>query len=58
MTICRACEAGLPLIWDVQGRKYMHDAPGLCMTPCDRIEAREWRTRDVASDRGEDQRGR
>ena len=59
MTSCRACAAGLPLIWDVQGRKYMHDAPGLCMTPCDRIEARVRRVRDVASDRGnEDQRGR
>lgn len=56
---CGACAAGLPLIWDVQGKRYMHDAPGLLMTVCDRIAAREQRVRDIANDRGnEDQRGR
>lgn len=56
---CRACEAGLPLIWNVQSRRMMHEAPGLSCVPCDRIKVHDRRQRDVASDRGnEDQRGR
>lgn len=56
---CALCRAGIPLIWWVQGRKYVHEAPGLSVEPCAVLEARERRARDVASDRGnEDQRGR
>ncbi len=56
---CAACRAGLPLIWFVQGKKYMHEAPGLSVTPCAVLEERERRARDIANDRGnEDQRGR
>lgn len=36
---CRACELGIPMIWFVQGKKYMHEAPGLSVTSCERIEA-------------------
>ena len=56
---CRACRAGLPLVWHVQSKKYMHEAPGLSVTSCTRIDARERKDRDIANDRGnEDQRGR
>lgn len=56
---CRACEAGLPLVWHVQSRKTMHEGQGLSVIPCERIEAHERRQRDVASERGnEDGRGR
>jgi hypothetical protein len=56
---CRACEAGLPLVWHVQSRRTMHEAQGLSVVTCKRIEARERRQRDIANDRGnEDQRGR
>ena len=49
---CQACRAGLPIIWHVQSKKYMHEAPGLSVTSCKVIDAR-------ANDRGnEDQRGR
>ena len=57
--LCRACAAGLPLVWHVQSRRTMHEAPGLSVEPCARIEAHQRRQRDVAADRGnEDQRGR
>ena len=56
---CRACSAGLPIVWHVQSKKYMHEAQGLSVTSCARIDARDRRARDIASDRGaEDQRGR
>lgn len=56
---CRACDAGLPMIWCVQSKKYMHEAQGLSVTPCAVIEAREQRARDIANDRGnENFRGR
>lgn len=56
---CRACIAGLPLVWHVQSRKTMHLAQGLSVVSCKRIDARERQARDIASDRGnEDQRGR
>ena len=51
---CRACAAGLPIIWQVQSRKYMHEVPGLSVTSCARIDARERRARDIANDRGND----
>lgn len=55
---CRACDAGLPLVWCVQSRKTVH-LRGLATFSCKRIEAREQRVRDIANDRGnEDQRGR
>lgn len=55
---CRACDAGLPIVWYVQGKKYAH-LRGLEVISCDRLDARDRRARDVASDRGnEDQRGR
>jgi hypothetical protein len=56
---CKACRARIPLIWNVQSRRMMHDTPGLMPTQCDRIADHERRQRDVASDRGtEDGRGR
>ena len=56
---CRACDAGLPLVWHVQSKKTMHLAQGLSVTSCTRIDAREQRARDIANDRGnEDQRDR
>ena len=56
---CAACRAGLPLIWWVQGKKYMHEAQGLSVTSCEVLEDRERRAKDIASDRGnDDQRGR
>ena len=55
--VCQACRAGLPLVWCVQSKKTMHQAQGLSVTTCARIEERERRARDVASGR-EDQRGR
>jgi hypothetical protein len=59
MSDCKACDAGLPLIWHVQSCKTMHLAQGLSVTPCARIDAHEQRQRDVANDRGnEEGRGR
>lgn len=56
---CRACRAGLPIVWHVQSKKYVHAAQGLSVTPCAAIDAREQRAKDVVNDRGnEDQRGR
>jgi len=56
---CAACRAGLPMIWHVQSKKYMHEDQGLSVTPCAVLEERERRTRDIAGDRGnEDQHGR
>ena len=56
---CPACTAGLPIIWHVQSKKYMHEAPGLSVTSCKRVDAREQRARDIANDRtNEDQHGR
>lgn len=57
---CRACLAGMPIIWHVQSKKYMHIAPGLSVTSCAVIDdAREQRARDIANDRGNDNfRGR
>lgn len=56
---CRACTAGLPLVWHVQSRKTMHLAQGLSVVSCQRIDAREQRARGIANDRGnENQRGR
>ena len=56
---CRACAAGLPMIWCVQSKKYMHEEAGLSVTSCKRIDAREQRARDIANDRGnENFRGR
>ena len=56
---CRACVSDLPLVWSVQDKKTMHLAPGLCLEPCKRLDAREQRAKDIANDRGnEDQRGR
>ena len=56
---CSACAAGLPLVWHVQSKKTMHLAPGLSVTSCKRLDAREQRARDIANDRAnEDQRGR
>lgn len=55
---CRACEAGLPLVWCVQSRRTVH-LRGLATFPCARIEAHTRRARDIANDRrNEDQRGR
>lgn len=56
---CRACRAGLPLVWHVQSKKTMHLAQGLSVTSCAVVDAREQRARDIANDCGnEDQRGR
>jgi len=55
---CRACEAGLPLVWCVQSRRMVH-LRGLGTHACARADARERRARAVANDRGnDDQRGR
>jgi hypothetical protein len=55
---CRACTAGLPLVWCVQSQKMVH-LRGLTTFSCDRIAAREQLAKDIANDRGnEDQRGR
>ena len=35
---CRACVAGLSIVWHVQSKKYMHLAPGLSVEPCKRID--------------------
>ena len=37
---CKACAAGLPIVWDVQQQCNMHLAPGLCTTSCARLDAR------------------
>lgn len=57
---CRACSAGLPIVWHVQSKKYMHLTAGLSVTSCAVIdEAREQRARAIGNDSGnEDQRGR
>ena len=49
---CRACAAGLPIVWHVQSRKPMHLAQGLSVVSCKRIDAREQRAKDIANDRG------
>ena len=61
---CKACDAGLPLVWCVQSRKMVH-LRGLGTFTCERVRERERReahdrmVRDIANDRGnEDQRGR
>lgn len=56
---CRACAAGLPIVWHVQSKRHVHLAQGLSVTSCKRLDAREQRVRDIANDRGnEDPRGR
>lgn len=56
--LCEACLAELPLVWDVQSRKYVH-LRGLATFQCEALADRERRARDIANDRGnEDQRGR
>ena len=56
---CCACRAELPIVWHVQSKKYMHEAPGLSVTSCARLDARAQRANDVANEYGnEDQRGR
>lgn len=56
---CPACAVGAPLIWHMQSKEYMHEAPGLSVTGCARLDARPQRARDTADARGnEDQRGR
>lgn len=56
---CRACRAGLPIVWHVQSKKYVHEGQGLSVIPCEVLDARERRARDIASDRGNDDlRGR
>ena len=59
MTVeCKACAAGLPMVWCVQSRKMVH-LRGLGTFACDRVDERERQARDIANDRGnEDQRGR
>jgi len=50
--------AGLPIVWHVQSRKYVH-LRGLETISCAIREERDRRALDIASDRGnEDQRGR
>ena len=56
---CKACAAGLSIVWDVQQQRNMHLAPGLCTTSCTRLDARAERARATTNDRGsEDQRAR
>ena len=56
---CKACAAGLPIVWDVQQQRNMHLAPGLCTFSCARLDARAERERVTTNDRGiEDQRAR
>lgn len=38
---CRACAAGLPIVWHVQSKKYMHEAQGLSVTSCRKLDAYE-----------------
>lgn len=52
---CPACRARIPLIWFVQGKKYMHEAPGLSVTSCARIDAER---KAAAKARGNDRRRR
>jgi hypothetical protein len=40
---CRACDAGLPLVWSVQCKRTMHLAQGLSVTSCARIDDQERR---------------
>jgi hypothetical protein len=55
---CRACDAKLPLVWHVLSQKMMH-LRGLESISCERVDERERRARDIANDRGnEDRRGR
>lgn len=49
---CKACDAKLPLVWDVQSRKTMHLGQGLSTVSCARIDARDQLNRDVANDCG------
>jgi len=44
---CKACDAKLPLVWHVQSRKTMHLAPGLSVTSCARIDAKEQQEREA-----------
>lgn len=36
---CKACDAGLPISWWVQGKKDVHVGQGLSIVPCARVEA-------------------
>ena len=47
---CKACDAGLPLVWCVQSRKTVH-LRGLGTFTCARVEAREKLARDGRSAR-------
>lgn len=38
---CKACQAGLPLVWHVQSRKMMHLAQGLSVTSCKVLDEQE-----------------
>lgn len=44
---CRACAAGLPLVWHVQSKKTMHLDQGLSVTSCKRIDERERRAKEL-----------
>jgi len=46
---CRACDAGLPLVWCVQSRKMVH-LRGLGTFTCERLAVRELRAK-VGADR-------
>jgi len=35
---CRLCELKIPMIYYVQGRKMMHEARGLSVESCERVE--------------------
>lgn len=50
---CKACDAGLEIVWCVHSRKLMH-LRGLGTFACARVEDRERRARDIANDRGND----
>lgn len=36
---CKACDAGLPMSWWVQGKKDVHIGQGLSIVRCERVEA-------------------
>jgi hypothetical protein len=44
---CAACDAGLELVWYVQGKKTMHLTHGLGVTSCARVDALDQRARDA-----------
>lgn len=42
--LCRRCEHGIPIIYHVQSKRYMHEGPGLSVDTCEAEEVERRRS--------------